>query len=216
MDSSASLTKRFGRASNALRKVKLRSWFARIIWSDCTRSSAVFHTSTSAASSSDRRVVSGAGACSLIPKKTRALSSLHASGARSLMTQPLGRPSAFAASSTTGSAAVAPSFSAAVMSGKATSTLSRSRIFSTSLPLSTARPVPASFHWSRLYSFASLSSTMVRPFRVSNTKTPFPSFTAALTVKASRSPARLNAISATLPSSWWPPVRRSSSSASLP
>ena len=87
------------------------------------------------------------------------------------------------------------------MSGKASSTLSRSRIFSTSLPLSTASPVPASFHWRRLYIFASLSSTVVRPLRVSNTKTPSASFTAAFTVKASSSPVRLNAISATLPSS---------------
>ena len=39
---------------------------------------------------------------------------------------------------------------AVVMSGNATSTLSRSRIFSTSLPLSTARALPSSFHVSRL------------------------------------------------------------------
>ena len=197
---SASVMYFFAATPNALRKVKLRSWFARIIWSDWTRSSAVFHTSTFAASSVDRRVVSSAGTCSFTPKKTRALSSLQASAARSLITQPLGRPSACAASSTTGTAAGAPSFSAAVMSGKASSTLSRSRIFSTSLPLSTASPVPASFHWRRLYIFASLSNTVVRPLRVSNTKTPSASFTAAFTVKASSSPVRLNAISATLPS----------------
>ena len=54
---SASVMYFFAATPNALRKVKLRSWFARIIWSDWTRSSAVFHTSTSAASSMDLRGV---------------------------------------------------------------------------------------------------------------------------------------------------------------
>ena len=57
--------------------------------------------------------MSGAGTCSLIPKNTRLSSSLQASAARSLITQPLGKPSAFAGSRTTGADAAAPSFSAA-------------------------------------------------------------------------------------------------------
>ena len=67
--SSASLTNRFAETSNAWRNVKLRSCSARIICSDWIRSSAVFHTSTSAASSVVLRVVSGAGDLLLDPEE---------------------------------------------------------------------------------------------------------------------------------------------------
>ena len=148
--SSVSFTNFFAETSNAWRKVKLRSCSARTICSDCTRSSAVFQTSTSAASSVVLRVVSGVATCSFAPKKTRLPSSLQASAARSLTTQPLGNPSAFAGSSTTGGGTAAPSLSAAATSRNASSTLSFSRIFSTSLPFSTAIALPSSLQVRRL------------------------------------------------------------------
>ena len=87
-----------------------------------------------------RRPVSGGAVCGMIPRKTRAPSSLHASGARSLTTKPLGKPAALAGSRTTGRAFA--EFMATGTSGKTSSVLSRSRIFSTSRPLSAATPVP--------------------------------------------------------------------------
>ena len=114
-----------------------------------SRSSAVFHTSTSGVSSVLLRVaVGGAGTCSLMPKKTRFLSSLHESAPRSLTTQPFGNPSALDGSSVAGVDGASPI--ASCMFGNAISTLSRSRIFSTSLPLSTATAVPSSFQASLL------------------------------------------------------------------
>ena len=53
--------------------------------------------------------VSGAATCSLMPKKTRWLSSLQSSGARSLTTQPFGKPAAFAGSSFAGAYSASPS-----------------------------------------------------------------------------------------------------------
>ena len=184
MVSSASLTKRFAARSNACLKVKLRSPSALIICADWIRSSAVFHTSTSGDSSVVRRVVvSGAGTCSLMPKNTRLLSSLHVSAARSLITQPLRKPSAFAGSRTIAAAfPSASSSNAARTSGKASRTVSFSRIFSTSDPLRTASAYPSSFHASRLYCLPSLSSAAIRPLRVSNTNTPLPSLIGASTV----------------------------------
>ena len=102
------------------------------------------------------------------------------------------------------------------MSGTTSSVLSRSSIFGTSSPLSTATPVPASFHASWPYCFASLSRARVLPVARSMTKTPFPSRTDASTVYASLSPARLNSASPTLPRSWLRPVANSSRMASEP
>ena len=147
--SSVSRTKCFAAMSNAWRKVKSRSWLARFICADWIRSSALFHTSTSADSSVVLRDVGGVGTCSLMPKNTRWLSSLQVIGARSLTTQPLGKLSVFAGSRTTGVTVGASLFAIAGMSVTVSRTLSFSRILSTSVPLSTATAVPSSFHASR-------------------------------------------------------------------
>ena len=139
-----------------------------------------------------------------MPKNTRLLSSLHASAAaiaddpslreavrlRRIEDDRLQRRSS-------------PSLiERAGTSGNAISTLSFSRIFSTSQPLERGDRRASSFHARRLYFLASLSSVAVRPLRVSKTNRPLPSLTAASTVYASSVPLRLNAMSPTLPSSW--------------
>ncbi len=130
--------------SNASRNVKSRSRRARIICADWMKRSAVRQTSTFAVESLlSTAAVSAAGVCGIAPRNTRAPSALQVSGARSLITQPSGKPDDVASSV---AGASFGSRSAARTSGTTRSTLSRCSIFATSSPLSTARPFPASFH----------------------------------------------------------------------
>ena len=83
------------------------------------------------------RPVSGAGTCSFMPKNTRLLSSLQSSVARSLTTQPFGKPAAFAGIEHDRRGLGARRARPARWRTRC-SMLSRSRILSTSMPLSTA------------------------------------------------------------------------------